>query len=315
MMTIAVLQNSTEYITATLAGTPATTQPPFSVVWKSTGGSTPQGVKTNPVGLLNNSTEAKTLLTGGDSPKEVELLQIYNADTAAITVALKKVTGDGSFTLINATVPVAGTLNWISGRPPEVLNAYGTTPSDSVGAIVAGIGVTVSETGFGNFRRTILTLTDTPITITDALAYAGLKLYDFPAGRINVLDCLTSLAFKTTSVLDSTLNASSTVAYGVGSATASATTLATTMQNFMPGSGETPKEFTSSATINVAGTTVTGFLAAVAAAQLGAKVNGTGTASDVFLNVAVPTGTDIDTDATLTVSGTIEITWINGGDV
>ena len=311
-MTISILSSSTEYLKAVLAAAVATTEPNYSIIWEDTANN--PSISYQEVGALTSDT-LKTLLSGGTSPKKIKSLEVYNGDSASVSITVSKYVVSTGYTLVNVTIPAGGTLRWNQERGIEVLSTSGVTPSDSVGAVVAGIGVVAVESGFGNFRRTILTLTATPLTITDALAYAGLKLYDFPAGRINILDCVTSLAFTTTSVLASTLNTGSTVAYGIGSVTASATTLATTMMNMMPGSGETVKEFTSSTTINVAGTTVTGFLAAVSAAHLAAILNGTSTPIDLFLNVAVPTGTDIDADATLTVSGTITVTWINGGDV
>ena len=51
--------------------------------------------------------------------------------------------------------------------------------------------------------------------------------------------------------------------------------------------------------------------AALAAA---AQFDGTATAKDMFLNTAYATTTDVDADATQTISGTIVITWINLGD-
>lgn len=192
-------------------------------------------------------------------------------------------------------------------RPPN---------TDQVGTIVSKAGLSCVEYGgSGIIRKTVFTLAAMSITIPDATAYVGQQLYDFPAGRIRILGCCSSLAFTTTSTIASTLNSGVTVSYGIGTVTASSTTLATTMMNAMPGSGETVKTFTSSTTINVAGTTVTGILAAVSAAQLGALIDGTATAADLYLNLAVPTGTDIDADATVTVTGSIELTWINEGDV
>jgi hypothetical protein len=66
--------------------------------------------------------------------------------------------------------------------------------------------------------------------------------------------------------------------------------------------------FTSSATINVAGTAVSNALAAAA------QFNGTSTPIDVYLNTAYATTADVDGDATQTISGTIVITWAQLGD-
>lgn len=155
----------------------------------------------------------------------------------------------------------------------------------------------------GPFVHTRLRLNNVAQTVVNGTEYQGTKIYDFPEGRILVLGCVATLQQKTTSDPTTTLNASVTGAIGVGTATASATTLATTMQDIIPTTA-----FTSSATINVAGTAVSAALAA------SAQFDGTGTAKDLFLNTAYATTGDVDADATQTISGWIKITWINLGD-
>jgi hypothetical protein len=118
-----------------------------------------------------------------------------------------------------------------------------------------------------------------------------------------VIGAVATLRQKTTSTIASTLNSGVTGAIGVGTATASATTLATTMQDIIPTTA-----FTSSATINVAGTAVTAVLASPAV------FDGTATAKDLYLNTAYATTGDVDADATQTISGTIVVTWCNLGD-
>lgn len=300
------LQDSTQKLVAVLDAAPAANQPVFLV--SINGGP-------NAVGTLTGDTQ-KELLVGDDNPqpdKEITEVLIYNKDTATVNVTLSKEIDGTTYDLVREDIPAGGTLFWAPGSPATVTQGAATAIT-TVGAS-AQPEVAAAEGGFDTFRKTTLTLTAMPMTITDALAYAGKKLYDFPAGRVKILSAIASLTFTTTSTIASTLNSGVTASWGLGSATASSTTLATTMQNMVPGSGETPKTFTSSTTINVAPATVTGFLAAVSAAQLGAILDGTATAIDLFLNVAVPTGTDIDADATLSVSGTITIHWILEGDV
>ena len=195
----------------------------------------------------------------------------------------------------------------------DLLN-NGVVNNNQVTVLESVTGLSKTDRGNGVIQKTTLTLAAVPLAITDALAYSGKKLFTFPQGRIRVLDCVVNLAFTTTSAIAGTLNSGATVSLGIGSVTASSITLATTMQNFMPGSGEAVKNFTSSTVINVAAAAVTGFMAAVAAAQLAAILDGTTTPVAVFLNLGVPTNTEIDADATLTVTGTIEFTWINDGD-
>ena len=202
---------------------------------------------------------------------------------------------------------------------PQEANTVGSMPatqaSASGGSSVSTTGISVDEYSYGVHRQTVFTLTNVPIALSNTTQYASVHIYDFPLGRIHIDDCVGTIAMTTTSTLTSTLNTGATVQWGIGTAAASASTLATTMQNAMPGSGETPNSFTSSTTINVAATADSGFLAAVSAAHLAAIVNGTVTASKLFFNIGVPTDGDLDADATVTVSGTLYLTWYNAGVV
>jgi len=191
-----------------------------------------------------------------------------------------------------------------------------TPTTDNVGTVVSKAGLTCDEYGgTGIVRKTIFTMTNMAMTITDSLAYASQQLYDFPLGNIRFLDCVATITMTTTSTIASTLNSGATISWGIGTAAASSLTLATTMMNAMPGSGESVNTFTSSTTINVAAAADTGILAHTATARGLAGADGTATAVDLYLNIAVPTNTEIDADATVTISGTIELTWMNGGDV
>lgn len=163
--------------------------------------------------------------------------------------------------------------------------------------------VKVKNEQFGSFNKTTLTLDNVAQTVVNGTEYQGTKLFTFPEGRILVLGTTATLKQKTTSTLASTLNASSTGAIALGTATASSTTLATTMVDLMPSTA-----FTSSATVNVAGTAVSAALAS------SAQFDGTSTAKSVYLNTAYATTTDVDGDATQTISGTVTIVWCWLGD-
>lgn len=172
-----------------------------------------------------------------------------------------------------------------------------------VGTRAAVSGLTVKHVAFGAFVQTTLTLDNVAQAVVNGTEYQGTKLFTFPETRMWVPLVVATLQQKTTSALASTLNAGSTGAIGLGTATASATTLATTMVDLLPSTA-----FASSATVNVAGTAVTAVLAAAA------FFDGTATAKSMFLNTAYATTTDVDADATQTISGSIVITWLNGGD-
>lgn len=170
----------------------------------------------------------------------------------------------------------------------------------------AGAKVTVTESSAPITRQTVLKFTDLPLSLSNASGSAqaaGSKIYDFPEGRILILGATGYCAETTTSALASTLNASSTCKWGVGTTTGVNSTLATTEQDILPATN-----ITSSSTINVAGATSNAALAA------SAQFDGTATAKSAYLNFSVPTDTDLDANATITLTGQVTITWINLGD-
>lgn len=156
---------------------------------------------------------------------------------------------------------------------------------------------------FGAFNLSRLTLDNVGQTVVNGTEYQGTKIFTFPEGRILVLGVTATLQQKTTSTLASTLNASSTGAIALGTATASNVSLTSTMVDLLPSTA-----FTSSATVNVAGTAVSAALAA------SAQFDGTTTAKSMYLNTAYATTTDVDGDATQTISGTINLVFVYLGD-
>lgn len=176
---------------------------------------------------------------------------------------------------------------------PDVL---GTITQPATGAI------RVKHEQFGGFNRTLLTLDNVPQAVVNGTEYQSTKIYTFPEGRILVLGVTATLQQKTTSAILTTLN-SGTGAIAIGTAAASATTLATTMVDLLPSTA-----FTSSTVINVGGTAVKAALAA------SAQFDGTTTAKPVYLNTAYATTTDVDADATQTISGTVMLVWVFLGD-
>ena len=90
--------------------------------------------------------------------------------------------------------------------------------------------------------------------------------------------------------------------WSLGSAAASATALASTMVNLIAKQDLTLDQADDGAHPDTAQNLV----------DVG--LDGTTTPADVYLNIAFPTGTDIDADGTIEVSGTITILWANAGD-
>lgn len=186
-------------------------------------------------------------------------------------------------------------------------NSFRVTSDPTIGITILQptIGsITATSEQHGNQHFVTLTLNNVGQTVVNGTEYQATQLLTFPEGRILVNGVLASLRQKTTSALASTLNASSTGAIALGTVAASNVSLTSTMVDLAPSTA-----FTSSATINVAGTAVT--LALAAAAQF----DGTATAKKMYLNTAFATTTDVDADATQTISGTIYLSYQWLGDV
>lgn len=184
-----------------------------------------------------------------------------------------------------------------------------TAGASSVTANVgtAGTGVTAAEYGDDVIHKTVLTLSAVSVAVGDTSVGGGSLIYTFPEGVISVLGGVSTLAATTTTDVTATLNGGKTLSVGVGTVVTlaqSSGTLVTTEQDII-----NAHTVVSSTTINVAGAASTGFNATPKG------LNGSASASKAYLNVGVPTATDIDADATVTFSGTVTINWAYVGDV
>jgi len=185
-----------------------------------------------------------------------------------------------------------------------VLNSSQTSsqlPKSSVDVgAAAGTGVVATEYGNGVVHKTVLTVTALSVTSTDATtsgAFGTQKVYDFPAGPIQILGCSYNLALtKSGAGIDDAAE----VVVGLGTAAATAgATLASTEQDLI---GSTVATLTAGAG---------------AAAKHGSIVttayDGHTTPIDAILNFAMPdAGTSAN--AAILFTGTITISWINLGD-
>jgi len=187
--------------------------------------------------------------------------------------------------------------------------------SAGAGAVAAAT-VSAVERGIGLVHQTVLTLDGHPITLSDSTAPAqggGAKIYSFPTGRIAVLGVVGTLQLLTTSVAADTLNSEAGLEWGVGSEVYANTegdgTLTLTECDLLPATVAVASEAVTEGedTTNVINEATSGALAE------GAQFDGTTTPLEAFLNVSVPTATEIDGDATVEASGAVTITWINLG--
>jgi len=167
------------------------------------------------------------------------------------------------------------------------------------GAIgVSSTGFSLAEGGLA-LHQTVWTFDAIEIVITDAGAagaHGKIKLYDFPAGYIEFLGSTIDL-----DVACGTDGLTTTATYdmGVGTTTSAAdAALATTEQNVI---NKIEGDLSSSAAA----------LGAVLATD--AAVDGTGTALDLYFNIAFEAN-DASADDVCTATGTIRVAWINLGD-
>lgn len=172
-------------------------------------------------------------------------------------------------------------------------------------AAAAGTGVALTEETLTP-RTVTLTLTDVDLALTDeagVVAYAGLKVLDFPEGVVCILGAVADLDLTKSSA---GVNVDWDGDFSLGTVTASNNgTLAGTEANIIP-STATPQAAAGATTANGKST----------ATECPAYLDGTSTPVDVFLNVLVD---DADHDVTgtacnLIANGTLKITYVMLGD-
>jgi hypothetical protein len=281
-----------ESLTAVLAATP-TTQPTYLARWRDAAGTLNESV-----GSLTGAT-AKTLV---ETPgRAIEALQIYNADAAAVTLTLAKVSGGTSYTIAKPSIPVGGTLH-LSAGGLQVTDSAGQllqTVSDVTGTVgVAATDVVAAESG-SLVRKTVLTLTNVSVTAanTTGVSFGGTKIYDFPDGRILVLGVtIADVVFDLTDAGNVTPIAGADggdIALGTTAPTDG--TLTNTDVDLLPSTSIDP------ISDGVAG-------AALAAS---AQFDGTGTAKDMFFNILIDDADVADgASDVLLVNATVTVHWV-----
>jgi hypothetical protein len=175
-------------------------------------------------------------------------------------------------------------------------------PQYGTGATVAAKGSAADGWGIHQTTVTFAMTGANDIDVADGDKTTGVKVYDFPAGRILILGA-TINALVTT---NNAFNANPNDVYYVGVGTADGTQaadadLTNTEQDIIP-----------KTTLDSVGNTDLDldWHAALAAS---AQFDGTSTAVDLYVNVAVPAASNSKA-STHAVTGTMTVTWINLGD-
>lgn len=285
--------NPGESLTAVLSGAAATTDPSYAAVWRENGS---DGIN-QPVGSLDGATAVTLIDAPTGRQRLVASVQIYNADTAPVTVTVSKLISGTSYTLASVVLAVGYTLVLAKDGPQIVATATAS------GAGTAATDVTASEQGNGVVQKTVLTLSGVSVTVgnTTGVSFGGTKIYDFPAGRILVLGVtLANLSFDLTDAgnetpIDDTMGGD----IAVGTTAPDDGTLGGTDVDLIPATSIDP------ISDGVDG-------AALAAS---AQFDGTTTAVDAYINAIIDDGDVADgASDVILVSATVTITWVSLGD-
>ena len=191
--------------------------------------------------------------------------------------------------------------NW---RKPTTINldqdGYADTTTRNVGT--AGTSCTATEYGNGIVHTTVLAVSALSVTMTDAGAagcHGTSVLYTFPAGGVTILGATADLTLTAGAggIGDTAAAVASVGTAAVGTDNA---TLTTTEADIISSTAYTLVGGTKNADATGPGTV--------------AFFNGTASAKTANLNIAVP---DADSSAsdTMTVSGTVNISWLFSPDV
>ena len=156
-------------------------------------------------------------------------------------------------------------------------------------------GISIVDTGNGPLRQTVVTLTNAQFSIA-AAAFGSLKLFDFPAGYIVVDGGMADL-----SIASSTATAATSV-FSVGSAAQADNTPSATTEVDICAVLASAASFTSTAQN-----------ADLKTKTSASYLDGTGTPAAAYLNFGQGAATNVTT--TITVNGTIVITWKNLGEI
>ena len=164
MFPLAVL-NTTDSFTAVMSGAAATTNPTYRVRWREGEAATVNDSS----GSLSGATAVTLVAAPTGGQREIAAVDVFNADTAAVTVTLTKVANGTSYTVHAITLAV-GDLLKISGDDVEVY--------DSSGRVRALITATYSSLNvaddavfsLGNDEDVALVNRSTALTANTALA-------------------------------------------------------------------------------------------------------------------------------------------------
>lgn len=251
--------------------------------------------------IVDKTVSQVTAVTLPSSPLTGQsvLIKDGKGDAASYPITVSPASGtiDGASTFVIGTNFGAAEFTYDGGQW-----GANVVPGASGAGAKNGSTVTALEVGNSTVHKTVLTLASTPVTVanTTGASFGGVKLYDFPEGRLLVLGVTASLGFVWTG---ESIAAAGSGDYSLGTTITANATLDTTKVDLLPSTA-----MTDPAVLGVAAAT-SGALAA------SAQFDGTGTAKDLNLNIIIDDADVADGDSdTVLASGTITVHWILLGD-
>lgn len=272
------------------------------------------GVVTEVQGGLTVQGDIDTVSAGAMTIGAATATSVAIGDTGVPTDIQGAVTIQGDIDTAGASTMTVGAANATkveigdTGVETEIqgpLDVIGIqTTASGVGAIVATAGLSLVEEGNSVVHKTVFTFANVTFTVNDAGAgdegWGTLKLYDFPEGVIAILGAVSDLA----------ITGGTSVGGGSGSGdfslgsdpSTSEAALVGALADILATSAITDPLVGGAGDANGANTSTTMI-----------RLNGTGTAKDINLNMIFDAG-DVPGNTTITLNGTVTVTWINTGD-
>lgn len=241
-----------------------------------------------------------------EAPRSLDGIEL-DVDTQAGSQMLpfQNVTNEAILVRVRAQqahdVPPSGTftgsaLAALFGQPlPTLSSGYGFAQDQRA---------MVTEQGNAVVHVTRVNLCGLAITLVNAQQGGGRRIYTFPDGYIQVLGAVARVTIVNLSDPTTTLNASVTCNFGLGTITQANAQLAGLEQNIVPKTN-----------VTAPATRYSGGNSSPAALAAPLLLDGNSSPADVFVNVAVAADADLDANADIILIGDVILTWIALGKI
>lgn len=139
-----------ESITMVLSGAAATTNPTYNVSYQVTNGGAD-----SKIGRTTGATPVSVLAGGAATVTTVNQINVFNADTAAVTLTINKISAATTYALQVVVLPSQASLTWSKETGVRVSDVNGQSLStlssglmtNSIGASTAAAGTTTADAG------------------------------------------------------------------------------------------------------------------------------------------------------------------------